>query len=379
MFRVVSRLGIVLLVLMIGVLSVIGFKQYNKDRIFRKYINNFPKDSKPTAKGDAYQSQISSWARETDTLDIGNCRPNPLVLKIRNKSTLTVKNSGWNNQLFWITEIHNFLIPARGSESVYLDLENGPGLYGFGCGKFDKNFVVRGVLEVVDEIPEESPTTVALPSGVMSGIVVAENDRLILEPGGYYLQGEDIVLGEIFKRENYGKYLEISLPELQPGDQIYLNFYQNKDLVRGVIDQIVSDGMGWNLNLSGKPFYVKSGTKFYGEDPSGLFWDRGNQIDGLALGDIVEISSVGVIYKAPVLGAMTGTISLVHEVNGEKLIRIQNGKDDVWVGNYTLVYDQNKPQKRLDMSSLTERVGGYVLYYMYNGRLVAKSLGLYDL
>lgn len=367
------------LVLMAVVLGAVELKRYYQEYPSRQFIKNFPKDGKPTAKGDAYQSQISTWAQEIDTLDIGNCRPNPLVLRIKNKSTLTVKNSGWRNQLFWVTEIHNFLIPARESKSIYLDLENGPGLYGFGCGKFDKNFVVRGVLEVIEETPEKFWQTVALPSGVMGGIVVTKDGGLVLEPGGYPLQGKDIILGKIFKRENYGKYVEISLTQLQPGDQIYINFYQNKDLVRGIIDQIVSDDSGWNIDLTDKQIQVKSGTKFYGEDPSGLFWNRGDKIDGLAPGDIIEISSVGVIYMAPVLGAMTGTMSLVHEVNGERLIRIQGGQDDVWVGDYTLIYDQNNPQKRLDLKSVKQRAGGYVLYYMYNGRLVAKSLGLYDL
>ncbi len=371
MFRVVFKLGIVFLVLMAVVLGVAEFKRYYSENTSRQYVKNFPKDTD--------QDKISAWARETDTLDIGNCRARPLVVKMTNKSTLTVKNSGWNDQTLWITEIHNFFIPARGSKSVYLDLENGPGFYGFGCGKFDKNFVVRGVLQVVEEIPRESQATVALPSGVMSGIVVTKDGSLTLEPGGYPLQGKDITLGKIFKRETYGKYLEIPGRQLQPQDQIYLNFYQNKDLIRGVIDRIAPDNTGWNISLADKQIKIKSGTKFYGQDPSGLFWNRGDKIDGLAQGDIVEISSVGVIYMAPVLGAMTGTINLVNIVDGERLIRLQGSQENVWVGDYTLIYDQNNPHKRLDMKSVKQRAGGYVLYYMYNGRLIAKSLGLYDL
>ncbi len=372
--KVVFRLVGAFLVLFILALGAVGFGWYYGNTP-RQYIKNFPTDTDPIAKTDAYQDKVSSWAKETDTLDIGNCRPDPLVVKMTNKSPLLVKNSGWREQIFWVTEKNNFRIPARGSKSVYLDLENGPGFYGFGCKNFDKNFVVRGILQVEEKLIQ----TTSLPSSVIWGQVVSKNGGLVLEPGGYSLQGKDIVLGKIFKRETYGKYVEIPAGQLQPQDQIYLNYYQNGDLIRGVIDRIVPDDTGWNISLADKQIKVKSGTKFYGQDPSGLFWDRGDKIDGLARGDIVEISSVGVTYTAPVLGAMTGTINVVDEVDGEKMIRIQGGQDDVWVGDYTLIYDQNNPQKRLDMPSVKQRAGGYVLYYMYNGRLVAKSLGLYNL
>jgi len=364
--KVVFRLVGAFLVLFVLGLGGVGFKWYYGNTP-RQYIKNFPKDTD--------QAKITSWAMETDTLDIGNCLARPLVLKIKNKSTLLVKNSGWREQIFWVTEKNNFRIPARGSKSVYLDLENGPGFYGFGCGYFDKNFVVRGVLQVEEKLIQ----TTSLPSSVMWGQVVSKNGGLVLEPGGYPLQRKDVTLGKIFKRETYGKYTETSLKQLRPQDQIYVDFYQNKDLVRGVIEQIKPDGSGWKISLANQQIAVKSGTKFYGEDPSGLFWNRGDKIDGLARGDIVEISSVGVTYMAPVLGAMTGIINVVDEVDGEKMIRIQGGSDDVWVGDYTLIYDQNNPQKMLDMPSVKQRAGGYVLYYMYNGRLVAKSLGLYDL
>ncbi len=371
--RVVFRLVGAFLALLVLGLGGVGLRWYYGNTP-RQYVKNFP-EVDDVVKTEAYQDKVASWAKETDTLDISNCRPDPLVVKMTNKSPLLVKNSGRREQIFWVTEKNNFRIPARGSKSVYLDLEDGPGFYGFGCGNFDKNFVVRGVLQV-----QEKPIqTTSLPSSVMWGQVTSQNGGLMLEPGGYPLQGTDVTLGKIFKRETYGKYIETSLKQLQPQDQIYLNFYQNKDLVRGVIDRIVPDDTGWNISLADKQIKVKSGTKFYGEDPSGLFWNRGDKMDGLARGDIIEISSVGVIYMAPVLGAMTGTINAVDEVDGQKRIRILGNPDDVRVGDYTLIYDQTNLRKRLDMQSVKPGAGGYVLYYMYNGKLVAKSLGLYDL
>lgn len=74
-----------------------------------------------------------SLARESQALEITNCKANPIVLKIENGKSFTVVNKDSVEHALVLTPELRFVIPAESPKTIAADFGKGPGLYGYGC------------------------------------------------------------------------------------------------------------------------------------------------------------------------------------------------------------------------------------------------------
>ena len=92
-----------------------------------------PPQNAPQADIDKHFALASKLSKESDTLDIANCRSNPLVLRIGlNKNLKIVNNENIDHRLIF-DEDHQYKISKNNTTTVKTDFGRGPGLYGYVC------------------------------------------------------------------------------------------------------------------------------------------------------------------------------------------------------------------------------------------------------
>lgn len=81
---------------------------------------------------DTLSALAAKLATPGDTITIKDCAANPVVLKTKFGSTITVTNAGSTDVHFGVGD-ERTVVAAGKSAKVALKYKNGPGLYGYGC------------------------------------------------------------------------------------------------------------------------------------------------------------------------------------------------------------------------------------------------------
>lgn len=95
-------------------------------------LNPPPSDASP-AEREEHDALAAKLSKESDNLDITNCRPNPLVLRIQINKNLKVKNSDNINHKLIFDDTHQYQIPKNSTIDIKVDFGHGAGLYGYVC------------------------------------------------------------------------------------------------------------------------------------------------------------------------------------------------------------------------------------------------------
>lgn len=85
-----------------------------------------------TAK-QKHAKMVSKLASAAASLDITNCEPKPVVLRVKKGNNFTVKNNDKQPHKIMLDEKTSYEIPANGSLVVKADFNYGAGDYGYVC------------------------------------------------------------------------------------------------------------------------------------------------------------------------------------------------------------------------------------------------------
>lgn len=72
-------------------------------------------------------------AKKADVLEITNCKPKPLVFKVKEKRNFKVLNKDKIDHTLIIDEEHKYAIAAGETKQIKADFGKPPGLYGYVC------------------------------------------------------------------------------------------------------------------------------------------------------------------------------------------------------------------------------------------------------
>ena len=98
-----------------------------------KAVLNPPSPDAPAAEREKHDALAAKLAKESDSLDITNCRSKPLVLRIKINKNLKVKNSDNIDRKLIFDDTHKYQIAKNSTINLNVDLGHGVGLYGYIC------------------------------------------------------------------------------------------------------------------------------------------------------------------------------------------------------------------------------------------------------
>jgi len=98
-----------------------------------KAVLNPPSPDAPAAEREKHSALAAKLSKESDSLDITNCRSNPLVLRIKINKNLIVKNSGNIDRKLIFDDTHKHQIAKNSTTNIKVDFGHGVGLYGYIC------------------------------------------------------------------------------------------------------------------------------------------------------------------------------------------------------------------------------------------------------
>lgn len=89
-------------------------------------------DASKSAK-EKHAQIVAKLAKQSDTLEIKDCQPTPLVLLVKQGSKFTIKNKDSAAHNFVIDEEHQYKVSANGSLEIVAQFKYGTGDYGYVC------------------------------------------------------------------------------------------------------------------------------------------------------------------------------------------------------------------------------------------------------
>ncbi len=109
-------------------------KALSKDLTYEeRFILHPPQvEASATAK-QKHAKMVAKLASASASLEITNCEPKPVVLKVKKGNKFTVKNNDKHPHKIMLDEKTSFEIPANGSLIVTADFNYGTGDYGYVC------------------------------------------------------------------------------------------------------------------------------------------------------------------------------------------------------------------------------------------------------
>lgn len=112
-----------------------------------EYLFSIKMDSPDEEKMRHYQYAISI-SQEAEFLNLTDCNPEPLVWKVKNGSTVKLKNDGNTEVKITMDAQHTYSVAAKSTKSIKADFGMGEGLYGYGCNTSPGS---RGMIFVAHE------------------------------------------------------------------------------------------------------------------------------------------------------------------------------------------------------------------------------------
>ena len=106
-----------------------------------------PSRDASSAEQQDFLTLISRLAKESKFLDISGCFANPLVFRVKFKSSFTARNSDKVDRVIVFDEKNQFIVPAQETKEIKADFGKGPGIYGMGC---DSSTGARGMFLITE-------------------------------------------------------------------------------------------------------------------------------------------------------------------------------------------------------------------------------------
>lgn len=104
----------------------------NTWKVTRDVLNAPPKNA-PADQMKAYVALILTKAKETDTVTVENCKPDPLVAKVPKSKTITIVNMDTIDHTIIFSPTETFAIPKNGSTKISVPFPSGIQIVGYGC------------------------------------------------------------------------------------------------------------------------------------------------------------------------------------------------------------------------------------------------------
>ncbi len=98
----------------------------------KEYLFSIKNDA-PEAEKQRHFFYATSISKVSEFLNLTNCNPDPLVIKVKNGAILKLKNDGDAELSIGIDASHIYVVPAKSVKEIKADLGKGTGLYGYGC------------------------------------------------------------------------------------------------------------------------------------------------------------------------------------------------------------------------------------------------------
>lgn len=98
-----------------------------------KFILNPPPADASKSALQRHAQMVSKLAKDSSTLTVSNCQPDPLVLKTKQGSDIQIKNRNNKELAIIVDSMHIFKIPPNNSLVVKAQFKYGPGDYGYIC------------------------------------------------------------------------------------------------------------------------------------------------------------------------------------------------------------------------------------------------------
>jgi hypothetical protein len=97
---------------------------------------------------NAFYIEVAGNAQATGKIDITQCISNPVILSVKNGESFLVSNLDQVAREIRFSDDRTHNIPPSGSVILSANFDEGPGLYGYGCGDLPGN---TGMILVGDE------------------------------------------------------------------------------------------------------------------------------------------------------------------------------------------------------------------------------------
>lgn len=98
-----------------------------------KFILNPPSKEASKSALVKHAQIVAKLAKDMGTLEINNCKPNPLVLNIKYGSELKIQNNDNVKHMLIIDSKHYYELPTNNSLTIKVDFKYGAGDYGYVC------------------------------------------------------------------------------------------------------------------------------------------------------------------------------------------------------------------------------------------------------
>lgn len=113
-------------------------------------VLNFPSPDANEEERNRHSDLVNKLAIKTDFLEIADCEPSPLVIRLNEEARFIIKNTGDKRRLIQIVDFEIRLPPGSEEEvEVKSIAEFGLGSYGYTC-----DGVLVGVINVIPNIPQ---------------------------------------------------------------------------------------------------------------------------------------------------------------------------------------------------------------------------------
>jgi len=97
-------------------------------------VLNFPGKDASDDERSKFNDRVAKSAVESSVLTITDCKSEPLVLKARENSEITISNKDDKVNRLNLDNEHSYSIAAKSSIKLTLNFGKGPGTYGYSCG-----------------------------------------------------------------------------------------------------------------------------------------------------------------------------------------------------------------------------------------------------
>lgn len=99
----------------------------------KNFLLNPPKEGSSKDLFQAHAQIVATYANEAKFLEIKDCKPNPLVLKVKQGSKFEIKNMDNVKRKIIIDSQHFYDIEANDSRTITAQFKYGTGDYGYVC------------------------------------------------------------------------------------------------------------------------------------------------------------------------------------------------------------------------------------------------------
>ncbi len=97
------------------------------------FILNPPDADAPKIAKQAHAQVVSNLAKQASFLEIKDCKPNPLVLKVKEDMDIEIRNMDNVKRRIIVDSLHYYDLPANGTITITAKFKYGTGDYGYTC------------------------------------------------------------------------------------------------------------------------------------------------------------------------------------------------------------------------------------------------------